>query len=58
MMQVGDLVTINFCMCGRKGEMAMVVDHCASDEYVIVLVLDTLTRHTYNISKLIKMETI
>jgi len=54
-MKVGDLVIIDSCVRDRKGKMALVVEECASDSHVMVMVLDELTRHIYNISRLIKI---
>ena len=54
-MKVGDLVIIDSCVRDRKGKMALVVEECASDSHVMVMVLDELTKHPYNISRLIKI---
>jgi len=54
-MKVGDLVIIDYCTRDRKGKMALVVEECASDSHVMVMVLDELTKHPYNISRLIKI---
>jgi hypothetical protein len=55
MIQVGDIVIIEYCTRDRKGKTALVVEECASDSHVMVMVLDTLTRHPYSIRRLTKL---